>query len=91
MMKKIRIEDGGDTNFFPGTLAEKNDVLSANEEISERIELGENSRYWMKADVKKDKEGDTIVVLYIGQKGDSEKVQEFSMNKKESDTTYIEA
>ncbi len=41
MMKKVRIEDGGDTNFFPGTLAEKNDVLSANEEISERIENGE--------------------------------------------------
>ncbi len=41
MMKKVRIEEGGDTQFFPGTLAEKNDVLSANEEIRERIENGE--------------------------------------------------
>ena len=41
MMKKVRIEEGGDTPFFPGTLAEKNDVLSANEEIRERIENGE--------------------------------------------------
>ena len=41
MMKKVRIEDGGNTPFFPGTLAEKNDVLSANEEIRERIEKGE--------------------------------------------------
>ena len=41
MMKKVRIEEGGDTPFFPGTLAEKNDVLSANEEIRERIQNGE--------------------------------------------------
>ncbi len=41
MMKKVRIEDGGDTDFFPGSLAEKNDVLSANEAIRERIENGE--------------------------------------------------
>ncbi len=41
MMKKVRIEEGGNTPFFPGTLAEKNDVLSANEEIRERIENGE--------------------------------------------------
>ncbi len=41
MMKKVRIEDGGDTTFFPGTLAEKNDVLAANDEIRERIANGE--------------------------------------------------
>ncbi len=41
MMKKVRIEDGGSTDFFTGTLAEKNEVLAANEAIRERIENGE--------------------------------------------------
>ncbi|MDE7389508.1 MAG: DNA-directed RNA polymerase subunit beta' [Lachnospiraceae bacterium] len=41
MMKKVRIEDGGDTPFFPGSLVDKNDLLTANEEIRERIEKGE--------------------------------------------------
>ena len=41
MMKKVRIEKSGSTDFFPGSLEEKNDVLSANEAIRERIENGE--------------------------------------------------
>lgn len=35
------------------------------------------SDYWIKADVKTDKDNDTIVVLYIGNKSDSSKVQYF--------------
>ena len=38
MMKKVKIEDGGDTEFYTGMLAEKNDVLSANEEIRSKNE-----------------------------------------------------
>lgn len=35
------------------------------------------SPYWIKAQVKTDKDGDTIVVLYIGYEGEKDKVQFF--------------
>ncbi len=41
MMRKVRIEDNGSTLLLPGTLADKGDVMSANEEIRKRIEAGE--------------------------------------------------
>lgn len=42
-------------------------------EVSSKIE---ESDYWIKTDVKTDKDGDTIIVLYVGKKGD-DKVQYF--------------
>ena len=44
-------------------------------EIKQKIETP--SDYWMKADVKTDKDGDTIIVLYVGHKGDTDKSQFF--------------
>ncbi|MDP4120207.1 MAG: DNA-directed RNA polymerase subunit beta' [Bacillota bacterium] len=41
MMKKVRIEESGSTSFMPGTLIDKNEILSANDEIRQRIENGE--------------------------------------------------
>ncbi|MDD5923977.1 MAG: DNA-directed RNA polymerase subunit beta' [Clostridia bacterium] len=41
MMRKVRIEDNGSTLLLPGTLADKGDVQTANEEIRKRIEAGE--------------------------------------------------
>ncbi len=41
MMKKVRIEDGGDTNLLPSALVDKSEVYAANEEIRKRIENGE--------------------------------------------------
>ncbi|MEE0733467.1 MAG: DNA-directed RNA polymerase subunit beta' [Acutalibacteraceae bacterium] len=41
MMKKVRVDDAGDTNLLPSTLVDKNEFLSANEEIERRIENGE--------------------------------------------------
>lgn len=35
------------------------------------------SDYWIKSDVKTDKDGDTIVVLYVGSKNNTEKAQFF--------------
>ena len=35
------------------------------------------SDYWIKADVKTDKDGDTIVVLYVGKRDSKEKCQFF--------------
>jgi len=39
----------------------------------EKMESG----YWMTTDVKTDKDGDTIIVLYVGHKDSKEKVQYF--------------
>ena len=36
-----------------------------------------DTSYWVEADVKTDKDSDTIIVLYIGHKGEKEKVQYF--------------
>jgi len=42
MMRKVRIEDGGDTELLAGTTIDSNDVKLANAEISKRIEAGES-------------------------------------------------
>ena len=39
--------------------------------------MDEKSPYFVKGDVKTDKDGDTIVVLYVGLKGDKKKAQFF--------------
>lgn len=44
-------------------------------EIKEKLKL--DSDYWITTNVKTDKDGDTIVVLYIGHKGSGDKVQFF--------------
>lgn len=44
-------------------------------EIKQKIKL--DSDYWMKVDIKTDKDRDTMIVLYIGKKNDNEKVQFF--------------
>ena len=44
-------------------------------EIKKKEEI--NSDYWMTTDVKKDKDGDTIIVLYVGNKNTKEKSQFF--------------
>lgn len=44
-------------------------------EVKEKVKI--NSDYWVEADVKTDKDGDTIVVLYIGHSGAKEKAQFF--------------
>lgn len=44
-------------------------------EIKEKINLPSN--YWITSQVKTDKDGDTIVILYIGKKGQKDKVQFF--------------
>ena len=40
MMKKVRVEDAGSTEFMAGQMYDKNDVLFANEEIQKRIANG---------------------------------------------------
>ena len=44
--------------------------------MKEDIKLKE-SNYWMKSDIKTDKDNDTIIVLYVGKKNSIEKVQFF--------------
>ena len=41
MLKKVRVDDPGSTDFMPGQMYNRNDVLYANKEIRERIENGE--------------------------------------------------
>ena len=41
MMRKVRIEDAGDTPLLVSTLVDKNDVLTENEKIAARIANGE--------------------------------------------------
>ncbi len=41
MMRKVRIDDAGDTQLLVGTLADKNEVLTENEKIAARIANGE--------------------------------------------------
>lgn len=45
-------------------------------EKSKKIDIGD-SEYWITSDIKKDKDGDTLVVLYIGKKNTTEKCQFF--------------
>jgi hypothetical protein len=44
-------------------------------EIKEKIEI--ESNYWIQCDVKTDKDGDTIIVLYVGNKDSKNKSQFF--------------
>jgi len=41
MMRKVRVEDGGDTELLAGTTADLGDFRRANNELSERIAAGE--------------------------------------------------
>ncbi|WP_405341252.1 DNA-directed RNA polymerase subunit beta' [Ruminococcus sp.] len=41
MLKKVRVDDPGSTNFMPGQMYNRTDVLYANKEIKERIANGE--------------------------------------------------
>ena len=42
MMRKVRVDDNGDTDLLPGVLTDKSDVMTANEKIRERIANGES-------------------------------------------------
>ena len=42
MLRKVRIDDAGDTTLLVSSLADKNEVFSANEEIRRRIANGES-------------------------------------------------
>jgi hypothetical protein len=44
-------------------------------EIKEKVKT--ESDYWITVDIKKDKDQDTIIVIYVGKKGVNEKVQFF--------------
>ena len=41
MMKKVRVEDAGDTKLLPSSLVDKNEFITENELIRERIQNGE--------------------------------------------------
>ncbi|HCC01945.1 MAG TPA: DNA-directed RNA polymerase subunit beta', partial [Ruminococcaceae bacterium] len=43
MMKKVRIEDAGDTDLLPSALVEKTAFQSANQTIRDRIAAGESN------------------------------------------------
>ena len=41
MMKKVRIEEAGDTNLLPSALVDKSDLEAENEAVQKRIDAGE--------------------------------------------------
>ena len=41
MMRKVRVDDAGDTNLLPGTLVERSEIAQMNQEIQARIDAGE--------------------------------------------------
>ncbi len=41
MMKKVKVEDAGSTDFMPGQMYNRNEVIHANKKIKERIANGE--------------------------------------------------
>ena len=41
MLRKVRVDEAGDTGLMVGSMADKNEVLFANEDIRRRIALGE--------------------------------------------------
>ena len=41
MMRRVRVEEAGDTGFMSGQMYDKNDVLYENEQIKKRIAAGE--------------------------------------------------
>ena len=43
MLRKVKVEDPGDTDLLPSLLSEKNEVLWENEQIEERIANGETN------------------------------------------------
>lgn len=45
------------------------------------------SDYWVQTDVKTDKDGDTIIIIYVGKKGDKEKIQ-FFVKPEKGQLTY---
>jgi len=61
-------------NYKDAKLIRIDDVYTP--EISKKIEPKETD-YFITADVKRDKDNDTIVVLYIGHKGDKKKAELF--------------
>ena len=44
-------------------------------ELKKKIKT--DTSYWIESDIKTDKDGDTIIILYVGHKGEQEKVQYF--------------
>jgi DNA-directed RNA polymerase subunit beta' len=44
MMRKVRVEDSGDSGFLTGTLVDKNEFRKKNKELAARIENGEDVR-----------------------------------------------
>ena len=38
MMRKVKIEDAGDTDFLPGSIVEKHEFYVANEKVKEKAE-----------------------------------------------------
>ena len=42
MMRKVKVEDGGDTELLTGTTVDANDIKQANAAINRRIEAGES-------------------------------------------------
>ncbi|MDD4851176.1 MAG: DNA-directed RNA polymerase subunit beta', partial [Gemmiger sp.] len=42
MMRKVRIENGGSSEFIPGSVVDRRDVMIANEELQARIDAGES-------------------------------------------------
>lgn len=67
-LKLLNIED-----FKGATLIRLDDWYVS--EIKKKEKIG--SDYWIQTDVKTDKDGDTIIVLYIGHTGTKEKTQFF--------------
>jgi len=49
MMRKVKIEDGGDTELLAGTTIDSNDVKMANAAITKRIEAGETELRYAEA------------------------------------------
>ena len=41
MLRKVRVEDSGDTDLFTGMLVDRTELMLANEEIEKRISAGE--------------------------------------------------
>jgi hypothetical protein len=54
-------------------------------EIKNKLKDEKLTEYWIHTDIKKDKDEDTIVVIYIGHKGKKEKVQFFIKPEKKEE------
>lgn len=46
-------------------------------ELSEKLKTAENSKYWVSYDVKENKSGQPVFILYLGSKSDNSKCQFF--------------